>query len=887
VNPEVARIAERNMHQFLQKWEQWGPFVAERSWGTVREDYSADGDVWKYFPHDHAYRRAYRWGEDGIAALCDRFQVLVFAPAFWNGKDPILKERLFGLTNEEGNHGEDVKEQYYYLDGTPTGSYLKYLYKYPQSEFPYAQLVKENGARGQDKREFEILDTGVFDQDKYFDIFIEYAKADPEDICIRIEAINRGQESAPLHLFGQLWFRNQWAWKEVRGPEPSIRPHLAEDAVCIVANDSCTPTPHLLLDDYHLGERYLYASPGGEVYFTNNETNNESIWKHPNHSLHVKDAFHRYVIQKEKGAINPDKIGTKAAIHYEFASIAPGKSAVMILRLSPKSLPHPLKEVESMIALRKKEADQYYEEIHPKGASLEEKMIQRQSFAGMNWNKQSYHFSVATWMQGDFPPPPPSHQETRNGSWYHLFSMRILAMPDKWEYPWFAAWDLAFHSVVFGLMDISFAKTQLHDLLTDRFQHPNGQIPAYEWEFSDVNPPVQAWAALKLFEMEEKQKGTGDHEALEKIFHRLLLNFAWWINRVDEKGNNVFQGGFLGMDNIGFSDRSSKLPPGVAIDEVDGAGWMAFLSLCMMRIALTLSTTNRAYEGMAIKFLFHFLYIGASMRKGKWRNYDLWSREDSFFHSYLRFPDGSAEKFPVRSFVGVVPLFACEVLTQEELDRVPEFHMAFRWLKAKRGDLASQCMEMIHPVSGKECHLLHLLNDEELSKTLNVLWDPNEFRSEYGLRSLSKAYENTASTFRNLSMHYEPGESREKIKGGNSNWRGPIWFSMNYLFIETLMKLSKAYGNSIQVKTGTEKPVTIQEVALYYGESLLKLFKKDPAGRRPIFGDYEKLQKDPHFQDYILFYEHFHPESGRGLGASHLTGWTGLIANILAEIRKS
>ncbi len=887
MNPESKRLNEREPGP-IPPWERWGPYMAERAWGTVREDYSADGDAWNYFPHDHARMRAFRRGEDGIAGLCDRFQVLAFNPAFWNGKDPILKERLFGLNSYEGNHGEDVKELYYYLDATPTASYLKYLYKYPQEPYPYDLLVEENGRRKALDREYELIDTGIFDENRYFDIYIEYAKAGPEDICMKIEAINRGPDAAPLHMIPQLWFRNQWSWGHKTMDQPTIEVlEESNESICLVADDSRLASPHYLLLDYHLGKRYLYATPKGEALFTNNETNQQAIWKKPNTSPYVKDAFHRYLVKKEIDAVNTKRVGTKGGIHYHFSSVAPGKSAVIYLRLCPEPLKNPLKDVESIIAKRKAEADQFYEEVHPKKATEEEKMIQRQALAGMVWNKQIYIFSVSNWLQGDDPnhPPPESHKTIRNTHWRHIVSMRIISMPDKWEYPWFAAWDLAFHSLSMALIDLEFAKNQAWLLLFDQFQHPNGAIPAYEWEFSDINPPVQAWAALKLYEFEKEKYGTEDLDFLEKCFHKLLLNFAWWVNKVDSFGNNIFEGGFLGMDNIGFGDRSQKPPPGFLIDQSDGSGWMSLLCLNMMRIALILSKRNPNYEGLGTKFFQHFIYVTAAMRKGYWRHYDMYDEQDGFFYSYLRKPDGSFDKFPIRSLVGIIPFFACDVWDETELKKYPEFYLAYDWMIHKKSDLTDKCIQKIPHETGSK-HVFGLLSAQELKKFLRNIWDPNEFRSKFGLRSLSKYHEKHPAQMHGFSLVYEPGEALEKIKGGNSNWRGPIWFPLNYLLIETLLNLGSAFKDSLEVQVGKEKKVVLHEMAQYYGEALLSLFKRDSEGKRPIFGDCEKYQNDPHFKDHLIFPEHFHGDNGRGLGASQQTGWTGLIANLIAALRK-
>ncbi len=867
-------------------WERWGPYLSERAWGTVREDYSANGDAWSSFPHDHARMRAYRWSEDGIGGICDRYQVLCFAPAFWNGQDSILKERLFGLNSWEGNHGEDVKEYYYYLDATPTHSYLKYLYKYPQGAFPYDALVEENQERSPKEREFELIDTGIFDENRYFDIFIEYAKIDPENIYIQIEAINRGPVAAPLHILPQLWFRNQWSWGPTAAPEPLIEED-PKNPLCLIADESKLQSPRYLLFKYSLGRRYLYGSPHGKTLFTNNESNREALWGTPNDTPYVKDAFHRLLIEKEKEAISPEGKGTKGAFHYFFPKIAPGKSAVVQLRLSDKPLQSPLVDCEKIIAARKKEADAFYKAVAPRHATEEEKEIQRQAFAGMIWNKQMYNYDVGTWLVGDNPhlPPPEEHKKIRNTHWRHVVSMRILSMPDKWEYPWFAAWDLTFHALSFAPIDLQFAKQQLWLLLLDQFQHPNGAIPAYEWEFSDVNPPVQAWAALRLFEYEKKKDGVGDYPFLEKCFHKLLLNFAWWVNKIDSLGNNIFEGGFLGMDNIGFGDRSQKLPEGFLLDQSDGAGWISLLCLNLMRISLTLAKKNPIYESLGIKFFQHFIYVTAAMRKGYWRSYDMWNEKDGFFYSHLRHPDGQSEIIPVRSLVGIVPFFACDVWDEDELKQFPSFYESYEWMIQKRSHLTSQCIQKIPHEKGHK-HVFGLLSAHEMERFLQNIWDPEEFRSPYGLRSLSKYHEKHPVSMGGSTIGYEPGEALEKIKGGNSNWRGPVWFPLNYLLIDTLGRLGDTYGDHLKIKVRKEKPVTLSEMARWFSEKLIEVFKKDKNGNRPFFGDTKKFQKDPHFKDYLFFHEHFHGDNGRGLGASHQNGWTGLVANLIEMIRK-
>lgn len=888
MNPESIRLNQREeTENGISIWDKWGPYVSERGWGSVREDYSADGDAWNYFTHDQARMRAYRCCEDGIAGISDRFQVLLFAPAFWNGNDPILKERLFGVNCYEGNHGEDVKEIYYHLDATPTHSYLKYLYKYPHQAYPYEKLVEENQKRGAKEREFELIDTGIFNDNRYFDIVIEYAKEGPDDICIQIEAFNRGPKAAPLHILPHLWFRNQWAWGPKRLKQPEIKLQKQGDTLCLVADDRALKSPKYLLFDYHLNDRYLYGSTAATPLFTDNETNKKELWGEENESRHTKDAFHRHVIKQEKQAIHSRQKGSKAAFHYFFPSIEPGTSAVVQLRLTDKPLKDPLSEVSRIIEQRKKEADLYYASISPIHATEEEKAIQRQALSGMIWNKQIYIYDVTGWLEGDNPhnPPPESHKWIRNVHWRHIISYRVMSMPDKWEFPWFAAWDLTFHALTFSLIDIEFAKQQIWLLLFDQFQHPNGAIPAYEWEFSDTNPPIQAWAVLKIFDYEKKKGGREDYPFLEKCFHKLLLNFSWWINKVDPLGHNIFEGGFLGMDNIGFVDRSEKLPAGYMVDQADGAGWVSLLCLNLMRIALTLAKNNPIYEGLGIKFFQHFIYVTASMRKGYGRTYDMWDQEDGFFYSHLRHPDGKTEVIPIRSLVGIIPFFACDVWSEEELKQFPQFFAAYQWMMQKRAHLTSKCIQVI-PQSSGTLHLFGLLGTDEMEKFLQTIWNPNEFRSEYGLRSLSKYHEYNPAEMNEFSLFYEPGEALEKIKGGNSNWRGPIWFPINYFLIETLIRLSEVFKEEMQIRVEDESPVTLGQMAESFAYRLLSLFLRNKEGKRPIFAEDEIFQSDPHFKDYVLFFEHFHGDNGRGLGASHQNGWTGLIANLIEFLKK-
>ena len=877
-NEEKQRIEENKGSCFVKPWEKWGPFVSERAWGTVREDYSANGDAWNYFPHDHARLRAFRWGEDGIAGFCDRYQVLIFTPAFWNGKDPILKERLFGLNANEGNHGEDVKELYYYLDALPSHAYLKYLYKYPQKEFPYDALVEENQRRTTNDREFELIDTGIFQDNRYFDIFIEYAKVDSEEWVAKIEAFNRGPDAAPLHILPQLFFRNQWSW-DGKGSQRPVLKLVENEGFCLIeTDDAVLPSPPLLIWDYHLGKRYFYATPGAKPVFTENDSNYETLWSCPNPTPYVKDAFHRFVVQGDENAVNATE-GSKSALHYVFPAIPPGKSEVIYIRLSQKPLSDPLADIEAIIAKRKKETDRFYETIYPPKATAEEKSIQRQSFAGMIWNKQLYYYDVGVWVEGDNPkePPPLSRKRARNGHWRHLESMRLFSMPDKWEYPWFAAWDLTFHTVTFSLIDLDFAKEQLWMLLSEQFQHPNGAVPAYEWDFSNTNPPIQAWAVLRLYEKDQ------DLEFLERCFHKLMLNFSWWVNRVDARGNNMFEGGFLGMDNIALINRSNP-PPGVSLDEIDGVGWASLFCLCMMRMGLILAKKEPTYETLGLKFFHHFVYIGASMRKGYWRPYDMWHQEDGFFYGAARHVDGRFEQMRLRSLTGLIPLLASDIWDETELQQYPEFYVCYRWLAEKNPSLFQQCVQEIPTPHGTK-HVLSLMSATELQRLMTKVWDPNEFRSDYGVRSLSKFHEKHPIEIYGSSIGYEPGEARERMMGGNSNWRGPIWFPVNYFIIESLHRLGNVFQDTIQVKVDGEPSVTLSKMSHSFAEKLLALFKRNAQGKRPLFGEIDKFQNDPHFRDYLIFPEHFHGDTGRALGASHQNGWTGLISNLIAQIR--
>ena len=888
-NSEQERLREEHDSP-VPPWRKWGPYLSERAWGTVREDYSADGNAWAYFPHDHARSRTYRWGEDGLAGFCDRYQILCFALALWNGRDPILKERLFGCVGSEANHGEDVKEYYFYLDSTPTHSYMKYLYKYPQAEYPYERLIRENRARGPHAPEYELLDTGAFDEDRYFDVFVEYAKAGPEDIYVRVEAFNRGPDDATLHLLPQLWFRNTWAWTPDARPEPEITlgPSGA-DYTSLKATDA-GPVPGLSFE-YRLGTRYLYAEAGGLPLFTFNETNNPRIWGPGAESRrpHVKDAFHRYVVAGERAAINTEPSGTKACVHYAGLNVPAGGSVVVRLRLTDELTDEPLRDAEEILALRRREADEFYEELHPPAASVDERRVQRQALAGMLWTKQIYIYDVNVWLDGDNPawPPPESRRHIRNVHWKHLNSMRVLSMPDKWEYPWFAAWDLAFHCVPLALVDPEFAKEQLWLLLFEQFQHPNGQLPAYEWEFSDLNPPVHAWAVWRVYNMDRLRSGKADRDFLERCFHKLLINFAWWVNKVDSEGNNVFEGGFLGLDNITLVDRSQPLPDGAHLEQSDATGWMGMFCLNLMRIALELAKENRVYEALATKFFQHYAYIGAAMKQMGAGGFELWDDGDKFFYDVLSQRDGSFQKFRVRSLVGLIPLYAVERLEEDWIEPFPEFRRSLHWFLENRQDIVQRCVTTLEH-NGKRVHVLAIVNQEQMRGLLERVWDPTEFRSEYGLRSLSKFHEREPFRLGGAQVGYEPAESPEMLKGGNSNWRGPVWFPTTFMMIESLRKLGKAYGQQFAVESPVpgEPPVKLDEMARGFAERLIRIFTRDEAGRRPAHGWYDKFQHDPHWRDLVLFYEYFHGDTGMGLGASHQTGWSGLVASLIDEWRR-
>ena len=856
-----------------QHWRRWGPYLAERAWGTVREDYSPDGNAWGYFPFEHSHRRAYRWTEDGIAGISDNHQRLCFALALWNGRDAILKERLFGLTGEQGNHGEDVKECYYYLDSTPTHSYMKCLYKYPQGEFPYQELIERNRARTRQEREVELIDTGVFDDGRYFDVFVEYAKADPDDILIRVTAVNRAAVAATLHLLPTLWFRNTWSWRN-GSRKPGMRRAGRNGAIEI--------------DEATLGRLRLAMEGRPPLLFTENETNAEGLWGQPNGSLYVKDAFHRYVIGGELGAVNPAQSGTKACAWYRF-DLAPGQSHTIRLRLSPGEESRCVaEEVDGVFAQRLREANEFYS-FAPATLSEDGRRVQRQAFAGLLWSKQFYHFVVETWLKGDpaQPAPPAARMAGRNTNWIHLYNEDVVSMPDKWEYPWYAAWDLAFHAIPLGLVDPDFAKGQLRLFLREWYLHPNGQIPAYEWSFGDVNPPVHAWACWRVFKIDHKLTGLPDYAFLESVFHKLLLNFTWWVNRKDADGSNIFEGGFLGMDNIGVFDRSMAAPMGGYIEQSDGTSWMAMYCLNMLKIALELaSNVDVIYEDIASKFFEHFLYIATAMNGAGGSG--LWDETDGFFYDRLRLPDGEGIKLGVRSMVGLIPIFAVDTIERAVIDRLPGFRRRMEWFQQHRPDLCCNIASLAQE-GVQSRRLLSVMEKPRLLRVLTRMLDENEFLSPYGLRAISKYHHESPFLLpydhRQYRVEYEPGESATDLFGGNSNWRGPVWFPVNFLMIESLQKYSWYFGDSVKVEfpTGSGRFMNLGEIAAELSRRLSRIFLRGRDGRRPVHGDTERFQTDPHFKDYVLFYEYFHGDNGAGIGASHQTGWTALVAKLLQQ----
>jgi hypothetical protein len=861
-------------------WRRWGPYVSERAWGTVREDYSATGEAWEYFPHDHARSRAYRWSEDGLAGICDRHQRLCFALALWNGRDPILKERLFGLTGNQGNHGEDVKEYYFYLDSTPTHSYMKYLYKYPQAEYPYEKLLEENHRRSNREPEFELFDTGAFHEGRYFDVFVEYAKADVEDICIRITVANRGPEAAEIHLLPTLWFRNTWSW--AGKPKP---------AVVLDKN-----TGAVLAQEREIGDFRLHFEDGGTPLFTENETNSERLFGAKNSSPYVKDAFHRYVINAETAAVNPEHRGTKAAVLYKSSVPAGGEISINLrLRTSDPavaSVDALGKEFERAFIDRKAEADEFYASVIPKTTDDDTRNVMRQAFAGLLWTKQYYHYVVRDWLAGDpaEPVPPASRKSGRNHAWGHIYNADIISMPDKWEYPWYAAWDLAFHCVALALVDPDYAKAQLVLMLREWYMHPNGQIPAYEWAFGDVNPPVHAWATYQVYLIDKARNGgAGDTQFLERVFHKLLLNFTWWVNRKDPEGMNVFQGGFLGLDNIGVFDRSSMLPTGGHIEQSDGTSWMAMYSLDMLAISLELAAGDPTYQDVASKFWEHFIYIARAMNNLGDDGLCLWNKEDGFFYDVLHLPDGSRVPLRVRSMVGLIPLYAVQIMEPDLLDSMPGFKMRLEWFIENRKDLTEH-MACMKTAGNKERRLFSIADREQLQRILEVMLDENEFFSPHGIRALSRYHKDHPYMLDvagvNHQVDYEPGESTTGLFGGNSNWRGPVWFPVNYLLVQALRRFHEYYHDTMRVECprGSGQLMNLDEVAGEISRRLVSTFQRDVQGRRPVFGANETFQSDPHWRDYVPFFEYFHGDTGAGVGASHQTGWTALVAKMIDEL---
>ena len=863
-------------------WKKWGPYLSERQWGTVREDYSENGDAWNYFTHDMARARAYRWGEDGLGGLSDDKQILCFALSLWNERDPILKERLFGLTNSEGNHGEDVKEYYFYIDSTPTHSYMKYLYKYPQREFPYRDLVETNRGRSREDYEYELLDTGAFDDDRYFDVFVEYAKAGPEDVLVRIAVHNRGPEAARLRVLPTLWFRNTWSWGHEGAGEDACKPSLRQ------AGPATVQVTHPDLGDY-----WLQGDGAPELLFTENESNAERLWGQPNASPYVKDAFHRRVIAGEADAVNPAKEGTKAAAHYAL-EVPAGGSATARLRLSagtpPNSAPgDAFAGFDSVFAARIAEADDFYQRIAPASLTEDQRLVHRQALAGVLWSKQFYYFDLERWLRehNSHPLQDDPIGGARNMEWFHMLNADVISMPDKWEYPWYAAWDLAFHTIALAQVDFDFAKEQLLLMLRNLYFHPSGQIPAYEWNFSDVNPPVHAWATLWLYKY-EKQLGREDRKFLEHSFHGLMLNFNWWINRKDPSGRNVFAGGFLGLDNIGIFDRSAPLPTGGSLEQADGTAWMAFYCQSMLEIALILAEEDTVYEEMAFKFVQHFMWIAYAMdRRGRHRD-EMWDEQDGFFYDVLRLPDGQAMRLKVRSLVGLLPLCASAVIEPEAIARFPRLMAMVQQFRARHPELVSQVAPTEAGFIGYNGRrLLSILNKEKLERVLATLLDENEFLGPHGIRSLSRHHLEHPFAFQvegqEFKVQYLPAESDTGMFGGNSNWRGPVWMPINALIVRALVNLYAFYGDAFTVEcpTGSGHRMTLFEVAQELVRRLTGTFLRGADGRRPVYGGSAKFQDDPHWRDYILFYEYFHGDNGAGLGASHQTGWTSLVAPLL------
>jgi hypothetical protein len=878
LDPERVRLEEARGAK--QPWRKWGPYLSERQWGTVREDYSDNGAAWDYFTHDHARSRAYRWGEDGIAGFSDDKQRLCFCLALWNGKDPIIKERLFGLTNSEGNHGEDCKEYYFYLDSTPTHSYAKYLYKYPQAAYPYDDIVRTNKLRTRDEPEYELLDTGVFDDDRYFDVFVEYAKETPEDLLIQITVCNRGPDAATIHLLPQWWFRNTWSWNG-----SDARPSLA-------AGNAPSGTSAVELQHPELGERRVYFDRVVELLFTENDSNEERLFGKPNATPYVKDAFDRYLVQGQKHAVNPARRGTKMAAHYELSVPAKGQVSVQ-LRLAPSDpraavVQAPFgQEFAQTLQKRRKEADDFYERIMPPQASEDERNVIRQGLSGMLWSKQYYHFDLDEWLSDHGHSPLNGRSRiTRNSPWFHMVNDDVISMPDKWEYPWYAAWDLAFHTLALDVVDPDFAKQQLLLMLRESYLHPNGQIPAYEWNFGDVNPPVHAFAALFAYNTDKATTGKGDLEFLKTVFHKLLLNFSWWANRKDPRGRNVFEGGFLGLDNIGVFDRSSPLPTGGFMEQADGTAWMAMYSQQLFAMALELAEYDASYEELAVKFLEHFCWIAGSMDRVGDNQDELWDEEDGFFYDVLHLPGGEAMRLKVRSMVGLLPLCATSVVTAETLEKFPNIRKRVASFVRRYPKLFAN----FHPLDKPGEHgrrLIAVCNEEKLRRILTRMLDETRFLGDYGIRSLSRWHLEHPYEFdvhgNKYTVKYQPAESNSGMFGGNSNWRGPVWFPINVLLIGALWQFYLYYGESftIECPTGSGKHLNLMQVAQEISRRLVATFLRRPDGTRPVYGDTSKFQNDPYWRDLLLFYEYFHGDNGAGIGASHQTGWTGTVARLV------
>jgi hypothetical protein len=878
-NPEARRLAESDAGAI--PWKLWGPYLSERQWGTVREDYSPGGTAWDSFPHDHARSRAYRWGEDGMLGISDDRGLLCFAPALWNEADPILKERFFGLTGSEGNHGEDVKEYYYFLDNTPTHSYMKALYKYPQRAYPYADLVAENRRRGKEQPEYELIDTSVFAGDRYFDVTVEYAKAGPDDIVIRLSVTNRGPAAAPLHLLPTLWLRNTWSW----GID-DYRPTM-QAANAGVAASSDRSGPVVEVEHRNLGTYLLACDGAPELLFTENVSNGRRLWGVENTTPYVKDGIDDAVVNGAEGTVNPDGTGTKVAAHYRL-TVAPGATETVTLRLSRTMPSDPFADVDAVFAQRRSEADAFYAGFGTDLMSKDARNVQRQAFAGMLWSKQFFYYNVHRWRQGDpsGPPPPDGHRYGRNAEWDHLSNADVISMPDTWEYPWYAAWDLAFHCIPLAMIDPRFAKEQLLLLLREWYMHPNGQLPAYEWAFGDVNPPVHAWAALRVWEIDKRRSGQGDLEFLKRVFHKLLLNFTWWVNRKDREGRNVFQGGFLGLDNIGVFDRSAPLPTGGYLEQADGTAWMGMYCLNMLAIAIELARQDAAYEDVATKFFEHFLYIAGAINDIGGMGISLWDEEDQFFYDVLRSPNGEARPLKVHSLVGLIPLLAVETLGAGTMEQLSSFSSRMDWFLENRPDLAALVSRWREPGAG-ESRLLALVRGHRMKRLLRRMLDPEEFLSDYGIRAISRYHRDHPYVLEAHGMEYRvdytPAESTSGLFGGNSNWRGPIWFPINYLLIEALRTFHRYYGDDFLVESPTDSGElkTLGQVADDLSRRLSSIFLRDADGRRPVFGRNDVFQLDPYWRDHVLFHEYFHGDTGAGVGANHQTGWTGVVAALL------